>query len=755
MSKAFVVVIAVMALLIPEAIIQHEQTLTTLDAELLTKSTDENNLNGEIRLHSQGGMYSDEEKLVWSPNNNSLNNIIQVSIIIDDLILETSINEINTSGYWIYENSSYLQFTEIASSFNLEQINTSTLIVFNLSYPATVFGGNYTLSVNISFQGLDSLEISHYDLFFLTYDYQVSLNDKNDGFQMCSCSPKIVEILVNNTGEIGTVLQIEMNIESSNYQSFELTWIDDSDGGLFDSGEGYSKNLSIEYMDSGTPKNDLFAIPVSIKVSYLDDDDVPIYLFDELYFVEMTVLPREANPELELSLPAFNQSYYSQGQNLLKIANNGGDGDLFSLNTSGVQFNLVIENSGYSAQIITIVSNQEYFDFTVVHDDSVYTLQNFNNLSLSLLRMSNISLTIIVQNISAQNQGIMELNVKFTNLFNTLVRLKLAIEPSVSSDVILLQEDSLNLNSSSLQENVIVSLDFTEFQNFLFFENRWQLYCSVDSNNALLTETVEVDCNDEDTIFQPGIDNIYSYSLDFVLSSGPVVVQDNFTLYFILKHYPSIGNSSINYLVSLDYIVNSTAGNNNSNNSDGNSDNNNANNSGNNSGGSDSNNSTGNNNTTGTPVDDCADIQCDACPIGMVSDPNGGCCACMEAPETNVDTGDQTGEQGEQQNGDSTKTATKQSNMSTYLLLGLIIPALVAAVVIIRARKTSKTQQMVSDKTITQLPMPALPLPELPIPSAVVVLQEWTDDNGYSWRHMSDRTIMWWNGSDWIPYGKN
>ena len=167
------------------------------------------------------------------------------------------------------------------------------------------------------------------------------------------------------------------------------------------------------------------------------------------------------------------------------------------------------------------------------------------------------------------------------------------------------------------------------------------------------------------------------------------------------------------------------------------------------------NNSSTNNNTTGTPVDDCADIQCDACPIGMVSDPNGGCCACMEAPETNVDSSNQTGEQSELQNDDSTKTATKESNMPTYLIIGLVIAALVAAVVIIRARKSSETQQIVSNKTITQLPMPALPLPGLPIPSAPVVLQEWTDDNGYSWRQMSDRTIMWWNGSDWIPYGKN
>ena len=127
----------------------------------------------------------------------------------------------------------------------------------------------------------------------------------------------------------------------------------------------------------------------------------------------------------------------------------------------------------------------------------------------------------------------------------------------------------------------------------------------------------------------------------------------------------------------------------------------------------------------------------------------------MEAPETNVDSSNQTGEQGGLQNGDSTKTATKESNMPTYLIIGLVIAALVAAVVIIRARKSSETQQIVSNKTITQLPMPALPLPGLPIPSAPVVLQEWTDDNGYSWRQMSDRTIMWWNGSDWIPYGKN
>ena len=123
----------------------------------------------------------------------------------------------------------------------------------------------------------------------------------------------------------------------------------------------------------------------------------------------------------------------------------------------------------------------------------------------------------------------------------------------------------------------------------------------------------------------------------------------------------------------------------------------------------------------------------------------------MEAPETNVDPD----EQSEEQTDDSTKTATEESNMPTYLIIGLVIAALIAAVVIIRARKSSSTQQTVSNKITAELPMPALPLPGLPIPSEPVVMQQWTDDNGYSWRQMSDRTIMWWNGSDWIPYGKN
>ena len=46
--------------------------------------------------------------------------------------------------------------------------------------------------------------------------------------------------------------------------------------------------------------------------------------------------------------------------------------------------------------------------------------------------------------------------------------------------------------------------------------------------------------------------------------------------------------------------------------------------------------------------------------------------------------------------------------------------------------------------TQTQVSQAAVQLPE--------VLQQWTDDSGYTWRRMSDGSTMWWNGTDWQPY---
>ena len=34
----------------------------------------------------------------------------------------------------------------------------------------------------------------------------------------------------------------------------------------------------------------------------------------------------------------------------------------------------------------------------------------------------------------------------------------------------------------------------------------------------------------------------------------------------------------------------------------------------------------------------------------------------------------------------------------------------------------------------------------------IEVIQQWTDDSGYTWRKMSDGSTQWWNGTDWQDY---
>ncbi|MBI31544.1 MAG: hypothetical protein CMB72_02960, partial [Euryarchaeota archaeon] len=36
--------------------------------------------------------------------------------------------------------------------------------------------------------------------------------------------------------------------------------------------------------------------------------------------------------------------------------------------------------------------------------------------------------------------------------------------------------------------------------------------------------------------------------------------------------------------------------------------------------------------------------------------------------------------------------------------------------------------------------------------SPLEMSQQWTDDTGYTWRQMSDGTVQWWNGTEWIEY---
>ena len=146
----------------------------------------------------------------------------------------------------------------------------------------------------------------------------------------------------------------------------------------------------------------------------------------------------------------------------------------------------------------------------------------------------------------------------------------------------------------------------------------------------------------------------------------------------------------------------------------------------------------------------------DACPntaSGIIVDEFG--CQVIEQDiddeQDNMTANPTEAEGNSEQKTDDVATQTDENNVVKYLIIGAIAMAIVGALLFLNSRR-SVNQTEPSTKTV----QPIMPLPALPLPSMEpVVLQQWTDANGYSWRQMSDQSIMWWNGSDWIPYGKN
>ena len=112
-------------------------------------------------------------------------------------------------------------------------------------------------------------------------------------------------------------------------------------------------------------------------------------------------------------------------------------------------------------------------------------------------------------------------------------------------------------------------------------------------------------------------------------------------------------------------------------------------------------------------------------------------------------------EDNQQQGSESASSKASDNSTIVYVITGLIAMCIVG-VLVARARKNRMLGEISQTKAVPVATEPIMPFHDKPLPALEpVVLQQWTDGSGYSWRQMSDQTIMWWNGTDWIPYGKN
>jgi len=718
-----------------------------LNFEELTKNSLEKNSApteiSEIKIHQPGTSFEEDEHLNWAANNLSLNSIMQVSIKLNSEIEIKDIVNIEIMGYYIGNTNLFLQFTESDLIFFLDSRAGITILTTNFSYPSTIVSGNYSIDASINFTDGSATNFTHIGVYFEYHGFEIYGLNPYEQQRMCSCKITNSAINIRNTGEDGNYIDYEFILEDYNNKYVDIVFTSenkDDFNGILVGGETISLNYTIEINDPQTFEFDLLELRFRIELSFENDNGDKIFLKQGYTQIFIQVLDDNVYPVAEIIVNGVENDFQNSQLEILE--------PFYALGNDHLLIDFNITNNGFYEQIIGInFSGITSIPKVLIYDQNL-TVQQFNNKQYLVNSTKTISLSIYFD--IPADCNICNLEFYFDNEGDSLgISRSISIlnEPLINSNQII-EVGNSSIGNYTLPVNFqnIIYLDFSEYNKFQFFDNNWILSCQVSDDIKIETIDSSLVCNNNDIYLNFSNSDIEPiYSLLFLISSPNLYEIKNFNVTFFVQHNPYNFNSNILFTNTLEYVMaendglssdlnNSNLGNNTNDNSSGIGTDNNT-----------------NNNTTGTPVDDCADIQCDACPLGMVIDPNGGCCACMEAPETNVDPD----EQSEEQNDDSTKTATEESSMPTYLIIGLVIAALIAAVVIIRARKSSSSQQTVSNKITAELPMPALPLPGLPIPSEPVVMQQWTDDNGYSWRQMSDRTIMWWNGSDWIPYGKN
>ena len=68
------------------------------------------------------------------------------------------------------------------------------------------------------------------------------------------------------------------------------------------------------------------------------------------------------------------------------------------------------------------------------------------------------------------------------------------------------------------------------------------------------------------------------------------------------------------------------------------------------------------------------------------------------------------------------------------------------------SQPVQQTQPIQQQVQATQ-PVQVVEVIEQPAAAEPTVIKQWTDENGYTWRSMSDSSTMWWTGAEWQKYG--
>ena len=722
-------------------------------------STSDSIVATEVRIHSLNEDWEQPEKLVWYPNLPADERFFQFSVIINGISDFTLIESCNLTVTWEYNLTSGTPILSTSLDMNsFVLVDDKLILYYAFQYPDNIFYGKYFINLETIDSEGNNYSFSHPGIDILQYGITVEkFNDLTDGKIIFSEGQLTdVEFAVRNVGVSYSKLLFNLTLESSVSTNWEPQAMYNTNNSTLWGGELIYSSFTFEAPDdiynSPPPSN----LEFKFTATYENDLEEIVELTNRTISFSTAVVPILSSPNLSV-YGDENETYLigdPLSQEPLENLVMTRDGNSVSIYLSIVNFGF--ENANIEMEITSIDSfslwncdvfaeaknpitpqNNKYSIGTNLHplEEVKLRLQfNFSNTSFVQEEIS-----IYLENINNNQDNSIDLMFMNYQITNPLIDLQ---DPTGQMFQLgdVYQNESLNFQ---------FTFDKNPYFSYFDFENLWLL--DTEANNTLTISNLPnfnlTIVSDETSYFplQIALGTRSSYTVSINLSENIEIgnysmnltltqlsVDEDNALYFdreINFHVLENTSLSVDDNSQTNNSTDNSQDNNSSNNSQGNnSTNNSLNNSGNNDSNLTDNSSLANENESLVNNNSSALVN-----------------------QTQVDNS--TIQNTDSDSNDSTKSNNSNSKSWIWGVIAVVIIGSIL-IFIIQKRRPKNTINQTNKQPINIDQIVPLPMPEISV-NQVTVLRQWTDANGYTWRQMSDRSMLWWNGHNWVPVNQN
>ena len=709
------------------------------------QSEDKSRKSGElnsltVKIHKPGNNYSSEQYLNWSPNNISQHRVMQISVYAEGIESSELVDYLQIDGIHNDDDFDVIYFSTNFTDYQINSTERGLIFTVLYTYDTEIPSGDFTIEAFLHFSDNSILSGMNTLLTFSEFAYLISPDKYTDVITICSCATKILNFTISNTGQTDSTIIANLSLIGEGMSKFINTRIieSDIDGGLeyIDGGDNFTFQLELTPNSEFDTNTRLAIEPISLDLYYLENDDERVYLLQGNYRLALTPLEDIVTPSVTITHNGGQFTKNFDGED--NIVN---DNDIiFTSSNDWLISNYTITNRGYYTSSLSLITQDDDANVKVIFNGLNLTLSDLREVEIQLEQNQDFNFELFLEFNPSSGIQTFNLDVIFNRAESTNTQLRFASSPLEYEKIIFASEQNISYQEANDIESIDLTVDSSMLSGLNYFDNEWSLFCSDVFAIEVIIIELSYSCDQNPIPLGKNVNQVYTLQTR-VIEWG----LNNTTAFKIgVIHSSESLSYGTTQMVEFSIILSDTNSNQIDNNGTQSNNNNNSDNIGN-----ENNSNVGNNQTSfdidndGIPnlVDDCPDTK----PGDTVDE--FGC--------TIIDTGtddDQQNNAEQQQNSDNPASKSDETNVLLYAVIGLIIVAILGGVLVIRNRISAKP----NNSAISTVANPVMPLPVMPLaPLEPVLLQQWTDANGYSWRQMSDQTIMWWNGTDWIPYGKN